>query len=230
VASLVELLQGRFNRGVMERLCRQGAGLFPAPKEIVFSCSCPDSACMCKHVAAVLYGVGARLDTEPELLFLLRRVDGKDLLAQAAAGLASAPPALEPGRVLEGEDLAELFGLDLGAGAPAAAVPPPAATRVVKVRARRAGVSRPAPDTPGGSTGRAERPKAGGGKRAAAKAPAVGKRGAGKPRQPSGPKASTGKPEPAAGSRTAAGKPGKGSAGKSRRAVPKAKGRSGVLR
>ena len=75
IDSLVELLQGRFSKGVMERLCRQDNGLFPKPSEIRFSCSCPDSASMCKHVAAVLYGVGSRLDEQPELLFRLRAVD-----------------------------------------------------------------------------------------------------------------------------------------------------------
>ncbi len=75
INSLVELLQGRFSKGVMERICRQGAGLFPKPAEIRFSCSCPDYASMCKHVAAVLYGVGARLDAQPELLFRLRAVE-----------------------------------------------------------------------------------------------------------------------------------------------------------
>ena len=67
IDSLVELLQGRLSQGVMERICRQGLGLFPAPREIHFKCSCPDYASMCKHVAAVLYGVGARLDQQPEL-------------------------------------------------------------------------------------------------------------------------------------------------------------------
>src|SRR3712207_2114445 len=62
VSSLVELLQGRFSKGVMERLCRQDKGLFPKPSEIRFSCTCPDGASMCKHVAAALYGVGARLE------------------------------------------------------------------------------------------------------------------------------------------------------------------------
>ena len=62
IDSLVELLQGRLSKGVMERMCRQDKGLFPKPSEIRFSCSCPNSASMCKHVAAVLYGVGARLD------------------------------------------------------------------------------------------------------------------------------------------------------------------------
>src|SRR3954466_10840757 len=68
IDSLVELLQGRFSKGVMERLCRQDTGLFPRPSEIRFTCSCSDYASMCKHIAAVLYGVGARLDESPELL------------------------------------------------------------------------------------------------------------------------------------------------------------------
>ena len=72
IDSLVELLQGRLSKAVMERICRPGTGLFPSPKEIQFSCSCPDWASMCKHVAAVLYGVGTRLDSQPELIFALR--------------------------------------------------------------------------------------------------------------------------------------------------------------
>ena len=115
VASLVELLQGRFSKGVMERLCRQGAGLFPAPKEIQFSCSCPDGAYMCKHVAAVLYGIGARFDTAPELLFTLRGVEGRDLLAHAAAGVVVAVPEAAAHKVLAEDDLSALFGLDLAA-------------------------------------------------------------------------------------------------------------------
>jgi uncharacterized Zn finger protein len=75
VDSLVELLQGRLSKGVMDRVCRTGDGLFPSPAEIKLSCSCPDWADMCKHVAAALYGVGARLDEQPELLFVLRNVD-----------------------------------------------------------------------------------------------------------------------------------------------------------
>jgi uncharacterized Zn finger protein len=76
IDTLVELLQGKLSQSVMERMCRQGQGLlFPKPAEIHFKCSCPDYALMCKHVSAVLYGVGARLDRSPELLFRLRAVD-----------------------------------------------------------------------------------------------------------------------------------------------------------
>src|SRR6202521_611305 len=83
IDSLVELLQGRFSKGVMERICRQNHGLFPAPKEIALSCSCPDWADMCKHVAAVLYGIGARFDRQPELLFRLHDVDHAELITKA---------------------------------------------------------------------------------------------------------------------------------------------------
>ena len=88
IDSLVELLQGRFSKGVMTRLCEQKTGLFPSPKDIIFTCSCPDWASMCKHVAAVLYGIGARLDHQPELLFTLRKVDQHDLIANAGSDLA----------------------------------------------------------------------------------------------------------------------------------------------
>ena len=134
IASLVELLQGRFSKAVMERLCLQGTGLFPAPREIVFSCSCPDGAYMCKHVAAVLYGIGARLDAEPELLFRLRGVDGGELLARAASGLAVAAPAPGAGRVLEEDDLSALFGLDLATGGEAPTAAPPKAAKPAAVK------------------------------------------------------------------------------------------------
>jgi uncharacterized Zn finger protein len=67
IDTLVELLQGQLSASMMERITRPGTGLFPSPREIRFSCSCPDSAAMCKHIAATLYGIGARLDVEPHL-------------------------------------------------------------------------------------------------------------------------------------------------------------------
>ena len=116
IDSLVELLQGRFSKAVMDRICRQDTGLFPRPSEIRFHCSCPDSASMCKHVAAVLYGVGSRLDEKPELLFLLRAVDGKDLTADLSGALPLAKRAPAAAKVLATEDLSALFGLDLDGG------------------------------------------------------------------------------------------------------------------
>jgi uncharacterized Zn finger protein len=114
VGSLVELLQGKLSKHVMERVCRVADGLFPAPKEIKLSCSCPDGAAMCKHVAATLYGVGARLDGEPELLFTLRGVDRGELIS-SGAHLSIAEAASASGRVLADDDLSALFGLEIEA-------------------------------------------------------------------------------------------------------------------
>jgi uncharacterized Zn finger protein len=118
IDSMVELLQGTFSKAVMQRLCRPGDGLFPAPKEIEFTCSCPDWASMCKHVAAVLYGVGARLDQRPELLFQLRRVDGNDLLAQAGKDLIRPGKRPAKARVLDESVLGDVFGIEMAEVAP----------------------------------------------------------------------------------------------------------------
>lgn len=118
IDSLVELLQGRFSKGVMERICRQRTGLFPSPDEIKLSCSCPDWASMCKHVAAVLYGIGARFDEQPELLFKLREVDQKELIARAGTGLPLAKKGPAKEKVLDGGDLSEIFGLEMAQDAP----------------------------------------------------------------------------------------------------------------
>src|SRR6516162_3924820 len=99
IDSLVELLEGRFSKGVMERICQQKSGLFPSPREIELSCSCPDWAEMCKHVAAVLYGIGARLDHDPELLFRLNQVNEHDLIAKAGSSLSLTNKGLVPGKV-----------------------------------------------------------------------------------------------------------------------------------
>jgi uncharacterized Zn finger protein len=124
IDSLIELLQGRFSKGVMERVCRQKTGLFPSPHEITLSCSCPDWAGMCKHVAAVLYGIGARLDHQPELLFRLHSVDEKELIAGTGKALPQAKRAPAGTKVLGGEDLAALFGLEMAQDAGAAAAKP----------------------------------------------------------------------------------------------------------
>ena len=113
IDSLVELLQGRFSKGVMERLCRQDTGLFPRPSEIRFTCSCSDYASMCKHIAAVLYGVGARLDESPELLFRLRAVDETELLSDLGSALPDTRTKRDTAQTLVGDDLAALFGLDM---------------------------------------------------------------------------------------------------------------------
>ena len=113
IDSLVELLQGRLAKGVMDRVCREGDGLFPSPGEIKLSCSCPDWADMCKHVAAALYGVGARLDEEPELLFVLRGVDENELIASAGQDLPLSKATPSAAKVLDDSDVAALFGLEM---------------------------------------------------------------------------------------------------------------------
>jgi uncharacterized Zn finger protein len=113
IDSLVELLQGRLSQGVMARICAEKTGLFPSPAEIRFGCSCPDWASMCKHVAAVLYGIGARLDQRPELLFVLRRVDHAELIGRAGKDLPFSRKAPARGRVLASHGLSALFGIEL---------------------------------------------------------------------------------------------------------------------
>ena len=112
IGSLVELLQGSLESGVMEIVTRAGEGLFPSPREITLDCSCPDWATMCKHVAATLYGVGARLDHEPELLFTLRGVDPTEMV-EAAIEQPTAAGRARKGRVLETDELSSVFGVDI---------------------------------------------------------------------------------------------------------------------
>src|SRR6267154_6915399 len=108
IDSLVELLQGRLAKGVMDRVCREGDGLFPSPGEIKLNCSCPDGAGMCKHVAAVLYGVGARLDEQPQFLFVLRGVDENELIDSAGRDLPLSKPTPGAGKLLDDSDVAAL--------------------------------------------------------------------------------------------------------------------------
>jgi uncharacterized Zn finger protein/DNA-binding XRE family transcriptional regulator len=114
VGSLLELLQGRLSKSVMAVVTDRGNGLFPLPREIGLNCNCPDWAVMCKHVAAVLYGVGARLDEKPELLFLLRGVDHGELISTEADAVAAATAGAKDGRRrLADDDLADVFGIEM---------------------------------------------------------------------------------------------------------------------
>lgn len=126
IDSLLDLLAGRFSDGVMRRLTDPVRGLFPQPKEIKMSCSCPDWAVLCKHVAAVLYGVGARLDAEPHLLFLLRGVDHAELVSQAVSDGNLDRALSGDAGTLAGEDLGAMFGIELDSNA---ATDPPAKTK-----------------------------------------------------------------------------------------------------
>lgn len=112
IDSVIELLQGKLSGAVMEVITCKEKGLFPAPKQIGMRCSCPDFATMCKHVAAVLYGIGARFDAEPELLFRLRGADPGELVSSAAAGTLAGARAVAKDKTLAG-DLGDVFGIDL---------------------------------------------------------------------------------------------------------------------
>ncbi|MFZ2314133.1 MAG: SWIM zinc finger family protein [Gammaproteobacteria bacterium] len=113
IDSLIELLQGKFSKAVMEIITNPKKGLFPDAKEIKLSCSCPDWADMCKHVAAVLYGVGARLDHRPEELFTLRQVDHGELIAKASTAALIQPMAAPNDQIIADNDLSSLFGIDM---------------------------------------------------------------------------------------------------------------------
>jgi uncharacterized Zn finger protein len=117
IASILDLLQGRLSEGVMSVVTDREKGLFPKPGEIAMRCSCPDWATMCKHVAAVLYGVGARLDESPELLFLLRDVNHEELIGTKAEAAVEAVLRGGTRRRLDA-DLEEVFGVEME-GAPA---------------------------------------------------------------------------------------------------------------
>ena len=110
IGSLLELLQGKLSDEVMTIVTNQKEGLFPLPGEISLSCSCPDWAVMCKHVAAALYGVGNRLDSKPDLLFLLRGVDASELIS----GEVSLPGVeSDPEDILSEDSLGDIFGIDM---------------------------------------------------------------------------------------------------------------------
>lgn len=136
IGSAMDLLRGTLSGGIMALMTQKHTGLFPSPGEITFDCSCPDWATMCKHVAAVLYRVGARLDQAPELLFTLRGVDPMELIEQAGveALLVGAP---EDGSGLDQQDLSNLFGIELLEGEAAEQAPQRAPNPVL-----------PAPATP----------------------------------------------------------------------------------
>jgi uncharacterized Zn finger protein len=111
ISTLVELLQGKLSKAVMELVTDRDQGLFPKPAEITMRCSCPDYAGMCKHVAAVMYGVGNRLDSSPELLFLLRGVDHLELIEQA---IPAAPTRAKGGApTIASDDLGAIFDIEI---------------------------------------------------------------------------------------------------------------------
>jgi uncharacterized Zn finger protein len=140
IGSLVELLQGTLAKSVIEIITSHDGGLFPKPSEITMSCSCPDWAGMCKHVAAVLYGVGARLDHQPDLFFRLRKLDHLELIEEAVsrAGEKTAANKTSTGKkTLAQNDVAGVFGIEL------AEPEAPEATPATKPKRGKAGTAKP---------------------------------------------------------------------------------------
>ena len=119
--NLLDLLQGRLSPDILAAIAARDSGLFPAPKEIDLGCSCPDWAAMCKHVAAVLYGVGARLDQEPGLFFILRGVDMQELVRAASVSAVRVPKAgaSAAGKAIADDALSEIFGVEIETAPPA---------------------------------------------------------------------------------------------------------------
>lgn len=116
IESLQELIDGKFPKALSELFTARGSGLFPSPKEISFSCSCPDWAVMCKHVAAVLYGIGARLDENPALFFTMRNVNIEELITEAIQGKTKSmlgKVGRTSRRIMEDADIAAVFGIEV---------------------------------------------------------------------------------------------------------------------
>jgi uncharacterized Zn finger protein len=121
MGTLIELLQGKLSKSMMEMVTDRKNGLFPKPSEIEMKCSCPDYAGMCKHVAAVMYGIGNRLDSSPEILFELRGVDHLELIEQA---IPAAPIGTRTGTpAISNDDLSDIFGIELSDETPASRSP-----------------------------------------------------------------------------------------------------------
>lgn len=112
IGSMLELLQGQLSNQVMQIVTDPNTGLFPDPNEITLSCDCPDWADMCKHIAAVLYGIAARLDHQPELLFVLRNVDHEALIS-AELDMQTATSGKSNRRRLTTQNLSNVFGVDI---------------------------------------------------------------------------------------------------------------------
>ncbi|WP_129596215.1 SWIM zinc finger family protein [Anaerophilus nitritogenes] len=114
IDTMETLIAGEFPKEFDELFKESKNGLFPSLKEIHFQCSCPDSAVVCKHIAAVLYGIGARLDNDPILFFKLRNIDFESLLKKSIeekmkSMLQNADKNSK--RVIDEDEVFDLFGI-----------------------------------------------------------------------------------------------------------------------
>jgi len=114
--SLQDLLAGKFPQALGDIFFTKEKGLFPGPQAISFACNCPDWASMCKHIAAVLYGIGARFDEDPSLFFKLRGADTKDLVGRAIKNKTSEllkKSKKKSAKVIADANLSDIFGIDM---------------------------------------------------------------------------------------------------------------------
>lgn len=111
--SLDMLVSGQFPKDLKE-LFTSDEGLFPKLSEIRFYCDCPDSAYMCKHVAAVLYGIGVRMDEDPLLFFKLRGIDVNNFIDKTIKSKVNTlldNASKKSDRIIKDSDIDKLFGL-----------------------------------------------------------------------------------------------------------------------
>jgi uncharacterized Zn finger protein len=160
IGSLVELLAGRLSKNVIAVVTAHGNGLFPKPSEIEMSCSCPDYAGMCKHVAAVMYGVGARLDHQPELLFSLRKVDHRELIEEAVSHASKKTSTTR--KTLADAEVAGVFGIEIAEPVAADAKPstveqPAKPERTKSARSKPMATAKPPASKPTGEVRRSPR-------------------------------------------------------------------------
>lgn len=114
IANIDQLVQGKFPKELETLFTQKGEGLFPSPKEIKFSCDCPDWAYMCKHVAAVLYAIGARFDDDPALFFKLRNIEIEALIKKSIEEKMEnmlKNSGKKTRRVMKDADIEGLFGI-----------------------------------------------------------------------------------------------------------------------
>jgi uncharacterized Zn finger protein len=143
VGTLIELLSGKLSDEIMRHVTDHEHGLFPAPREIQMSCSCPDYADCCKHLAATLYAVGCKLDNEPALLFTLRGVDAQEMIGESAQNaVASFTTGGDKADTISDSDLADVFGISFDAPV---VEEPPVAAKPKKVAAKKAARKKAAP-------------------------------------------------------------------------------------
>ncbi len=146
IETISGLLEGFFPRELSDLFFAEDKGLFPGPKEICFNCSCPDSASLCKHVAAALYGTGARLDKQPALFFVLRNVDMSELVGKAAAQAAgrllskASASSGKKGRILNfgktGDSVSKMFGIAMDGKGLGSKQTPSSKQKIIRVSKR----------------------------------------------------------------------------------------------